>query len=132
MTHGDDVREFLRDRGMADEVVEGGAEGLVERWEQAARDAERECYPFGVEDWLNDLDGRQLIADVSAAFPRAFAGALQSRLVDADTRIRAVTETQPVCLWGAGLATRLGWSPKREWWYWLRPRKVGEDFEGGS
>ncbi len=132
MTRRDDVQVFLRDRGLADELVEAGAEGLVARWEQAARDAERECYPFGVEDWLNDLDGRQLIHGLGAALPGAFASALLARLEDADARIRSVAEVSLECMWGAGLAKRLRWSAKREWWYWLRPRKVNEDFEGGA
>ena len=66
MSAPDAVRAFLSERGLADEVVTGGAEGLVVRWEQAAREAERERYPFGVEDWLNELDGRQLLHDLQA------------------------------------------------------------------
>ena len=58
MSAPDAVRVFLSERCLADEVVAGGAEGLVSRWEQAGREAEREHYPFGVEDWLNELDGR--------------------------------------------------------------------------
>ena len=63
MTAPDAVRVFLAERGLAEEVVADGAEGLISRWEQAGREAERERYPFGVEDWLNELDGRQLLHD---------------------------------------------------------------------
>ncbi len=124
------VRAFLRDRGIADELVADGAEGFVSRWEQAARDAEHERYPFGVEDWLNELDGRQLLHELARAVPEALGAALLARLEEADARIEAATELAPACLWGASLAKRAGWSPAREWWYWRRPRAVNEDFEG--
>lgn len=128
----DVVRAFLRDRGLADEVVEAGVEGLVARWEQAAREAERERYPFGVEDWLDELDGRQLLHELGAAVPAALGDGLAARLDEADARARAATELAPACMWGEALAKRMGWRAKREWWYWLRPRVVNDDFEGGA
>jgi len=129
---GDGVREFLRDRGLADEVVDAGAEGMVARWEQAAREAERERYPFGLEDWLNDLDGRHLLAELAAAVPGAIGESLAARLAEADQRLRAATTAAPQCLWGESLAKRMGWKPAREWWYWRTPRAVTDDFESGT
>jgi hypothetical protein len=128
----DDVRAFLRERGMADEVVAAGVEGFVERWEQAAREAERERYPFGIEDWLNELDGRQLASELAGAFPASLGAALAARLAEADARVRAATEESLACLWGEALAKRMHWTRERQWWYWLRPRAVDEDFEGGA
>jgi hypothetical protein len=130
MTSDDDVHVFLRERGLADEVVTDGAEGLVARWEQAAREAEREVYPFGIEDWLNELDGRQLLHDLGVALPDALGQGLAARLADADARVRAVTEPVSACLWGDSLAKRMGWKAAREWWYWRTPRAVDEDFDG--
>ena len=74
MSAHDDVTLFLRARGLADESVAAGAEGLVLRWEQAARDAEHERYPFGVEDWLDELDlgtgaGRSDVVDTQVLGP---------------------------------------------------------------
>lgn len=132
MTKPDAVHAFLADRGLADEVVAEGAEGLVARWEQAAREAERERYPFGVEDWLNELDGRQLLHELQAAVPAALAGSLAARLEEADQRVRAATQTAGERLWGGGLAKRMDWRPAREWWYWRTPHAVADDFEGGD
>jgi hypothetical protein len=128
----DDVRAFLRDRGLADEIVADGLEGIVTRWEQAAREAERERYPFGIEDWLNELDGRQLAHELVDAVPAALGASLAARLEEADARMRAATQEWPECLWGGALAKRMGWKPRREWWYWRRPHAVNEDFEGGA
>jgi hypothetical protein len=132
MSGPDAVKVFLAERGMADEVVAGGAEGLVDRWEQAAREAERERYPFGVEDWLNELDGRQLLHELQAAVPNALGASLLARLEEADQRVRAATEMAAACLWGDALAKRMGWTPAREWWYWRSPHAVERDFEGGE
>ncbi|HTR96776.1 MAG TPA: hypothetical protein VMH61_02645 [Candidatus Acidoferrales bacterium] len=128
MTTGEAARVFLRERGLADEVVEAGTEGLIARWEQAARETERERYPFGIEDWLNELDGRQLIAELAAAVPGAVAGAQAARLDEADRRLRAATEMAGACVWGEALATRMRWQPATQWWYWRLPRVVDDDF----
>ena len=130
MTGPDPVLDFLRERGLASEVVAAGAEGLVARWEQAARDAEHDRYPFGIEDWLDELDGRQLLYELVTVVPAALGGALAARLAEADARVLAVTEEAGACLWGDVLARRMGWMPGREWWYWRAPRAVDEDFEG--
>jgi hypothetical protein len=130
MTASDPVRTFLAERGLAEEILADGVEGLVARWEQAAREAERERYPFGIEDWLNELDGRQLLHELVRAVPQALDVGLDARLADADLRLRAATELAPACVWGDALAARQQWSAGREWWYWRRPRVVDSDFEG--
>jgi hypothetical protein len=104
----------------------------VSRWEQVARDAELEVYPFGVEDWLDELDGRQILDDLSAAVPGALREALVARVAEADSRVRAATERLETCLWGSSLAKRQGWAPDRQWWYWRRPRAVRPDFAGDA
>lgn len=130
MSASDAVRTFMRERGLADEVVDEGVEGLLSRWEQAAREAELETYPFGIEDWLNDLDGRQVMHDLAAAVPDAFGDHTRARLDEADARVEAATEKSAACLWGPKLAKRMGWKPAREWWYWRVPRAVNDDFAG--
>ena len=130
MTPADAVRAFLRDRGAAEEVVAEGVDGMVARWEQAVREAEHERYPFGIEDWLNELDGRQLIHELAAAVPGALGPGATARLQEADARLHAVTELSSDCLWGDALADRMGWCVSTEWWYWRVPRAVDEDFAG--
>jgi hypothetical protein len=130
MSPVDPVTAFLRERGLADEIVAEGGEGFVARWEQAARDAERERYPFGVEDWLNELDGRQLLHELASKVPGSVCAGLAARLAEADARVQAATVPAPACLWGDALARRMGWRPTHEWWYWRTPHAVVEDFEG--
>ena len=130
MSPADPVTAFLRDRGLADEIVAEGVEGLISRWEQAAREAERERYPFGIEDWLNELDGRQLVHELQTHVPGALGAACGARLSEADARVQAATVLASACLWGDALAARMGWRPAHEWWYWRRPHAVVEDFDG--
>ena len=59
----DPVREYLRDKGCAEHVVKGGFGGLVRDWESTVASIVR-GYEFGLDDYLNDLDGRQLISEV--------------------------------------------------------------------
>ena len=130
MSAADPVAAFLRDRGLANEVVDSGAAGLIDRWEQAARDLEHAVYPFHIEDWLDELDGRQLLDELTNAVPQALTPALSARLNEADVRMRAGTEIEAFCLWGDVLAKRLRWKADREWWYWRRPARIGDDFAG--
>ncbi|MGH9665057.1 MAG: hypothetical protein ACRD9L_11590 [Bryobacteraceae bacterium] len=54
--------------------MRGGWEGLIERWEKFVAEVER-GYPFGLEDYRNDLDLRGIIA-----------------LIGFDDRVRALDE----------------------------------------
>lgn len=132
MSAPEDVREFLRGRGLADVVVDAGIPGLIEGWEQTAREAERERYPFGIEDWLDELDGRHVLHELDSALPHALSAVDRERLAEADHRLLSATELAPHCLWGEVLARRNQWTPKRHWWYWRQPRRVEDDFGGDA
>ena len=56
------VHEFLLSRGCPDDVVQMGLEGLLGEWERAVAQVES-GYPLGLDDYLNDLDGRQLLEE---------------------------------------------------------------------
>ena len=62
MNSNDPVREFLRERGSSPNLIDGGLAGLVESWE-AVVSAVEEGYTLGLDDYLNDLDGRQLLEE---------------------------------------------------------------------
>ena len=68
MKEKDPVGEFLRNRGCPEHVVRGGLRGLVESWEEVVRSVE-EGYSLGLDDYLNDMDGRQLIEEVLHVVP---------------------------------------------------------------
>ena len=132
MTESDAVREFLDARGCPDDVVAGGLEGLIAEWERTVGQVEQ-GYPLGLDDYLNDLDGRQLIEDTLEAVPEAGTAALTERARRADERMRASVRTVPECLWGARVAEVEGWSAAENWWYYAVPAAPGpqlvQDFE---
>ena len=125
----DAVRRFLRARGSPAHVVEEGLEGLVRGWEETV---ERVAagYPLDtIEDYLNDLDGRQLLDEaLPVASPRA-GRAARGRVEVADARFHALATPTTRCLWGDRAAEEHGWSIERNWWYWSRPREAGADLQ---
>lgn len=122
------VREFLRRRGAPDHVVAHGLPGLVESWARTAEAVAR-GYRLGLDDYLNDLDARQLIEDAWGAAPDTERARVQPALDAADEAMRLALAPAPRCLWGAEIALYHGWTPERNWWYFGRPRNPGADLE---
>jgi hypothetical protein len=121
----DDVRELLRARGCPESVVSGGLEGLVGDWQAAVEQAER-GWSLGLDDWLNELDGRQLVADVLEVASSHERTRATRRLEALDARMRDAGERVERCLWGERVASAHGWNPADEWWYWTLPRHRGQ------
>jgi hypothetical protein len=71
------------------------------------------------EEWVNDLDGRDILEDVLIHVPEA-AGA-RDRVDAADRRFHEHVRVIEECAWGDPVAARHGWTPGREWWYWTWP-----------
>jgi hypothetical protein len=132
MNETDAVRRFLSERGCTDDVVEGGLEGLVSGWEHTVGQV-GSGYPLGLDDYLNDLDGRQLLEEALALAPWSANPALMKRLSEVDARMKALVVPAPACLWGEAVAEAEGWSAEHEWWYFSLPRSPGpvlrEDLE---
>jgi hypothetical protein len=131
----DPVRRLLRESGCEDHVVQAGLAGLVEAWEKAVAQVEA-GYPLGLDDYLNDMDGRQiLVAALDQAGGPAAEAALANRVRAADTRMRKVVRQVDECLWGDPVADAEGWTPDENWWYFSLPRAPGpelrEDLERG-
>jgi len=128
----DDLREFLRGRGCPDDVVAGGLEGLVAAWEHTVAQVEG-GYPLGLDDYLNDLDGRQLLADALNEAPEGVSAPLRPRVEAADQRMRRHVSRVDECLWGDRVAAAEQWDAERNWWYYAVPRQpagmLREDLE---
>jgi len=120
------VREFLRRRGSPDTVVARGLAGLLESWERTVEAVVR-GYPYGLDDYLNDLDGRQLIEEAWGAASDIERAHIEARLGVADDRMRGHTVQRARCLWGAEAATYHGWSAEKNWWYWRVPAHPGAE-----
>jgi len=128
MTPGktDRIRAYLKKRGCPGHVVEGGLERLVAQWEEATASVAG-GYGLGLEDYLNDMDGRQLIADVIDLAPASVRKNLTSRVAKADTRIKVVLKPAEACLWGPAEAKTRGWTARSNWWYFRIPENPGPD-----
>jgi hypothetical protein len=93
---------------------------MVERWEQVAKHAA--TYNLTLDDWLNDLDLRDLIdrrmSSRSGADPK-----LKDRVDAADHTFRKATAESKGSLWGAvaGAAHRSA----TQWWYFRYPSSPG-------
>lgn len=122
----DPVREYLRKKGCAQHVVSGGVEGLVGKWEDTVESIGR-GYQFGLDDYLNDLDGRQLIEEAMAIDGAANRLKYGDRLRRADERMRKLVKPTRHCLWGDQAATEHRWSAERNWWYFSEPKTAGRE-----
>jgi hypothetical protein len=123
----DPVGEFLRKRGCPEHVVRGGLRGLTESWEEVVRSVE-EGYRLGLDDYLNDMDGRQLLEEVLTVAPAQEKKTCLKRIRQADAKMQWFVEPARRCLWGDETADREGWTSKKNWWYFYRPIRAGEDF----
>jgi hypothetical protein len=104
--------------------VASGYRGLVEHWERVVQrilSGEDE----NLEDYLNDMDSRQLLENARELVPPEIGEAFAARVHDADSRLRVNLVSAGGCLWGAIVAADRGWREDRHWWYFERPRNAG-------
>ncbi len=110
----------MKEKGCGQHIVDRGFVSLVESWEQTVREVQG-GYRQGLEDYLNDLDVRQLIAEATDRFAREIPDYVHERVAQADHIMRSVTGPAGGCLWGENLANEEGWTPEQNWWYFSRP-----------
>lgn len=119
----DPVYEYLAGRGCPDFVVAGRLPGLVSAWERVTQSV-----ALGEEqeqdDYLNDVDGRQLLEDVLPVSEPALRSEYVERIVAADHLILKFLIPTSECLWGKANAVKYGYARDRNWWYYHRPRAV--------
>ena len=129
MKEKDHVGEFLRKRGCPEHVVRGGLRGLAESWEEVVRSVE-EGYSLGLDDYLNDMDGRQLLEETLAVFPAEVKKTCLRRIRQADAKMQTLVRPSGRCLWGDETARQEGWTAKKNWWYFSIPTHPGEEIFG--
>lgn len=120
MSTADPVREFLKEKGCAEHVVEGGLRGLVENWEGVVESVKK-GYDLGLDDYLNDLDGRQLLEETLAIAPMEQKEESVERVRHADELMKTLVKPAGKCLWGDEVAETEGWTAEKNWWYFTRP-----------
>lgn len=123
---GDPVREYLQDKGCGEHLISGGFEGLVVAWEKVVA-AVVDGYNLGLDDYLNDLDARQLLAEAWEVAPVNEQQHYQLRVAAADAQIKSLLEPAAECLWGNEIADEEGWTREEQWWYFGFPRNAGAD-----
>lgn len=122
----DAVRDFLREKGCAYQLIERGFVGLVESWEKVVQSVE-EGYTLTMDDYLNDLDARQLLDEAMSVASAAELARFDDRIQQADDQMKSLTRRTGVCLWGDEVAEEEGWTPKKNWWYYSRPIEADAD-----
>ncbi len=120
----DPVRDYLRQSGAPYSVVAQGLRGLVENWERVV-DQVVEGYPLTLDDYLNDMDGRQLLQNALDLAPDEVREVFLARVNDADNRIRLNLVPAGRCLWGSIVAEEEQWIHEVNWWYFEQPRNPG-------
>ncbi len=123
----DSVRGFLEEKGCPQNVVEGGIAGLVKSWEELVKEVSK-GYALTLDDYLNDLDGRQILEEALKIAPPGEEGKIRERVRRADRKMRILVEPAGKCLWGSEVAEAEGWSTEKNWWYFSRPQKGDADF----
>ena len=126
MTSHDPVREFLREKGCADHIIRDGLAGLVEQWESAVQAIE-DGYAFGLDDYLNDMDVRQLLDESLGVAPHSDRDRFTGRIKEADHKFKGLVEIVDVSLWGTEVAEEEGWTTESNWWYFARPLEAGPE-----
>ncbi|MEP7342676.1 MAG: hypothetical protein ABI977_33415 [Acidobacteriota bacterium] len=122
----DAVRNFLRERGSGLHIIEKGLAGLVESWERVVQSVD-DGYLLSLDDYLNDLDTRQLLDGALAVAAPTDLQKFEERIQRADEQMKSLTTRTGVCLWGDEVAEEEGWTPKRNWWYYARPADADPD-----
>ena len=122
-TEHDAVHTYLISRGCSPLVVRRGLSGLLEQWSGIVAAVER-GRDASLDEWLNDMDLRDILAGALAASPPRDRHAAATRLDDADAQFLSVTEPGP-CLWGEEIAQNNSWRPEWQWWYFRRPSVPG-------
>jgi len=104
--------------------VAHGFRGLVEHWEQVVERIVG-AQDQSLEDYLNDMDARQLLENARALVPAEVGAVFGARIDEADRRVRRILVPAGRCLWGEIAAADMGLREDRNWWYFERPRSPG-------
>jgi hypothetical protein len=123
----DPVRHYLIERGVRTDLVDDGLAGLVERWARIVEEVAR-GYQLTLDDYVNDMDIRDIIGGALAVAPPAGREAIEAALASADQKLLAATIPSPSL---QNLEDpENSWNPENppspdRWWYARRPRRAG-------
>ncbi len=107
----------------------GELRDLIDQWATFAADLTQKNYTFDIDNWLNDVDVRQLILEALPMFSREEMGEHALKLDDADKIFTAATSPFKRCVWGSGTARKEKWTAEKHWWYFRSPIRSNDQLE---
>lgn len=102
---------------------------LVDQWSTFTADLVKQGYNFDIDNWLNDVDVRQLIEEARAMFSREEMGDHALKLDAADKGFIEATKDFKRCVWSSRTAKQEKWTVTRNWWYFRTPRRSNGQLE---
>lgn len=88
-----------------------------------------QTYSFDLDNWLNDVDIRQLIREASPMFSAAELGDHATVLHEADQHFLLATADAGKCVWGRRAARREKWTATGNWWYFRAPLRSNPELD---
>jgi hypothetical protein len=107
----------------------GDLRDLIEQWTEFAADLGRNGYGFDLDNWLNDVDVRELILEALPMFGVEELGELAAKLEAADQAFLAATREFKHCVWSSRTARKEKWTPQKNWWYFRTPVQSNTELE---
>lgn len=117
------VRQFCLEQGFSFRVCEDGFEFLLRGWESTVSEIET-GYRALFDDYLNDVDGRDIINRLLPFADDEERTMIESSLPQVDSRFLDATVPTRRCIWGDEAAARNGLDEGRHWWYFRIPQKL--------
>ena len=105
----------------------GSLPARISAWDRIVGDVEV-GYAFDLDDWLNDMDLRQLIHEGWLLYGPDERAAVEQAIRQSDSHFLLHTVDAGKCLWGRKTAKRERWSARVNWWYFRKPRKAETAF----
>ena len=102
---------------------------LIDQWVEFASGLERQGYSFDLDNWLNDVDVRELILEALPMFSREELGDHALKLDEADKEFVGGTKPFNRCVWGKGTQRKEKWTPQKNWWYFRTPARSNAQLE---
>ena len=115
----DPVREYLRQQGYAEYIVEGGFDYLLDDWESLVEAVRNGELPDDVQ-YARGMDRRRILDETLPLLPLHKQAWYYQRVFEADAELRSLLEPTDEPLCGTAVAREKGYTPDQHWWYYHR------------